>query len=230
VKQAIRVVALVLLTSSLLTGPRISHAQDVTLNFRDAELLAVLEFYSRLTGKVFVPAEQISGKVTVISPGPLSEEQAVKMLFSILDMRGYAVVEIDDYYKIVQKSVALESAVGMRRSGDAGDRLVTEFFAPEHVNVNDLLESVRALISAQGRVVGDPNLNFMTVTDVASNLERVTALVGRVDRPTQINKMFSRSHRLQYAQTVDMLPLVSSLLQGQSSQPTQPGIEAGAQG
>lgn len=229
-KRALRLFWVLLLSLSLFAGVRTSHAQDVTLNFREAELLAVLEFYSRLTGKVFVPAEQISGKVTVISPRPLSEEQAVKMLFSILDMRGYAVVEIDDYYKIVQKSAALESAVGMRSNGDAGDRLVTEFFAPDHVNVNDLLESVRALVSTQGRVVGDPTLNFLTVTDVASNLERVNALVRRVDRPVPVNRMFSRSHRLQYAQTDDMLPLVSSLLQGQSSQPTPPGVDASVQG
>ena len=54
-------------------------SNDVTLNFRNAELLAVLEFYSKLTGKVFVPSEQLVGQVTVISPSPLSVEQAVKM-------------------------------------------------------------------------------------------------------------------------------------------------------
>ena len=43
-----------------------------TINFRDADILEVLEAYSNLLNVNVVPGEGVSGIVTVISPGPVS--------------------------------------------------------------------------------------------------------------------------------------------------------------
>ena len=51
-KKKIRLYLSILLASISVARMDIAYSNDVTLNFRNAELLAVLEFYSKLTGKV----------------------------------------------------------------------------------------------------------------------------------------------------------------------------------
>ena len=189
-----------------------SGQQNITLNFRDADLMAVLEFYSKLTGKVFVPSEQVAGTVTVISPGEVDERQAIKLLFSILDMRGLAVVETDDFYKIVPKSSALNTASDPLRPQMAGDRLVTEVIRPKYLQVAAVFESVRALISQEGKLVADANLNFLAVTDTAANVKNLKQVIAQLDKPTALP--VSRSYQLQYAKVAELAPLVTALVQG----------------
>ena len=187
-------------------------AQDITLNFRDADLLAVLEFYSKLTGKVFVPAEQVAGQVTVISPEPVSKPQAIKLLFSILDMRGLAVVETDNYYKIVPKVNALSLTTAPLRSGVASDQLVTEVIKPRYIQVGTVFESVRALISQEGKLVADANLNFLAVTDTAANVKNLKQVIRELDKPVALP--ISRTYQLQYAKADAVAPLITAFLQG----------------
>ena len=40
----------------------------IEINFRQTDIMAVLEFYSHLMGKTFIPNHQLTGPVTVISP------------------------------------------------------------------------------------------------------------------------------------------------------------------
>lgn len=211
----LRLFLLLLLFSSAL---QTTYAQDdVTLNFRNAELMGVLEFYSKLTGKVFVPSEQVSGSVTVISPGPLNEDQAIKLLFSILDMRGYAVVEVDNYYKVVPKANALNTAAPAPEARVAGDRLVTEVITPDYINVGTIVESVRGFISQEGKLVVDPNLNFLSVTDIASNVRQLKQLIERLDKPIAVP--VSRTYNLQYAKVEQITQLVTTMLQNSQATP-----------
>ena len=60
--------------------------QLFTINFRDADILEVLEAYSNLLNVNVVPGEGVSGMVTVLSPGPVTRLQAVNLLHSILKL------------------------------------------------------------------------------------------------------------------------------------------------
>ncbi len=221
-KKKIRLYLSILLATLSVARMDIAISNEVTLNFRNAELLAVLEFYSKLTGKVFVPSEQLTGQVTVISPAPLSEEQAVKMLFSILDMRGYAVVEVDNYYKVITKGSAINSGPSRYRTSDAGDKLVTEFITPKNIEVGSIEQSIRALMSPEGKLIVDGTLNFIAITDSASNVSLLKSFIQSIDKPSAITVPQSKSYRLQYAQAAEVLPLVNALLQGESSSALQP--------
>jgi general secretion pathway protein D len=197
---------------------------DVTLNFRDAELLAVLEMYSKLTGKVFVPSEQVTGKVTIITPKPISRQQAVNMLFSVLDMRGYAISEVDNYYKVVPKANAMQAAGSGLRLGMAGDRIITEVLKPKHIPATALLESARAMVSQEAKLVADQSLNFLVVTDTVNNVTKLKELLADLDKVTVAP--VTRSYQLQYAKVDSLAPLIDALLQGKSGASTAPSSAA----
>ncbi len=197
-------------------------SEDMTINFRDVDLMSVLEFYSKLTGKVFLPSDEVTGQVTIISPGPVSETQAIKLLFSILDMRGFAVIEVDNYYKVILKTKALSSAATRLRSGIAADRLVTEIIKPEFVKVGEIFPGLQSLVSQEGKLVADANLNMLIITDTATNVKKLKRLIANLDKP--ISLPINRTYQLQYAKVEEMAPLVTSLLQGAiGSASTGPG-------
>ena len=220
-----KLVARVMLAAIIALGliwqsARSEEPAKITLNFRETDLLAVLDFYSKLTGKVFVPSEQLGGTVTILSPGPIHEDQAVKLLFSVLDMRGFAVVEVDGYYKIVEKAQAMEHPAGSWRAPVPGDRLVTEVIRLEYISVAKVTGSFRSLISPSGKFVADETLNFIVVTDTAANIQMLKRVVAEMDRPLTVP--VTRSYHLQYVAADSIAALVENLLRG-GSEAAAPG-------
>ncbi len=218
-RSILRAVALAV----LLCSAAAQAGAKVTLNFRDTDLLAVLDYYSKLTGMVFVPAENVAGRVTILSPGPVDEAQAINLLFTVLDMRGFAVVEVDGYYKVVEKSQAMEYPAARLSGAVPGDRLVTEVIKLDYVSVAEVKESLRSLISPRGRFIADDTLNFVVVTDTAASAQMLRKVVRDMDRPLTLP--VTRSYRLQYVKVETVGALIESLLSGGgNSRPRVPPI------
>ncbi|MFT7122805.1 MAG: general secretion pathway protein D, partial [Bermanella sp.] len=49
----------------------VSAVEKVSVNFRDADILSVIESVAEITGKSFVIDPRVKGKVTIIAPEPL---------------------------------------------------------------------------------------------------------------------------------------------------------------
>ncbi|OSM07332.1 putative type II and III secretion system protein [Magnetofaba australis IT-1] len=201
------------------SGRQISKEEKILINFRDTELMAVLEYYAKLIGKTFVPEENIKGRVTVLSPEPVSRANAIKLLFSILDMRGYAVVEVDGFYKVIKKQVAMKSSVAAFSPKEAGDRLVTEVIQPRHVKARAMVDSFRRLISSEGSVTADESANFLVITDSAANVKKLKSLIYRIDKPG--DEPVTQNYRLHYLTVKEVAPTLEKLLADSNVQQNQ---------
>jgi len=78
----------------LMTAP--VKAENVTLNFSNADLLAVINSVSQITGKNFIIDPRVKGKVTVISAKPLNEDEVYNVFLSILQVHGFATVPTEN--------------------------------------------------------------------------------------------------------------------------------------
>jgi general secretion pathway protein D len=58
-------------------------AEKVTLNFSDADLVAVINSVSQITGKNFIIDPRVKGKINVVSSKPLNEEEVYNVFLSI---------------------------------------------------------------------------------------------------------------------------------------------------
>jgi general secretion pathway protein D len=87
----------------------------VELNFVRAEISAVLEFYSKATGKIFVPHPNLEGTLTIIAPFRMSIDEAMQVLAAALEVRGFTLMpEGDRLVKIVPIAEARQKAVETR--------------------------------------------------------------------------------------------------------------------
>ena len=62
-----KTLSLMIALALLLTSPQM-RAEEVTLNFSDADLVAVINSVSQITGKNFIIDPRVKGKVTVAKP------------------------------------------------------------------------------------------------------------------------------------------------------------------
>ena len=76
------------------------------MNFRNVPLEMVLDYMSEAAGFSIIAETDISGEVSVWNNRPLNKEQAVSLLDSILNEKGYAAIRVGNTLKIVSSGTA----------------------------------------------------------------------------------------------------------------------------
>ncbi len=168
----------------------------IHINFRNEDILAVLEFYSELLQKTFIPSEEIQGEVTVISPHPVSQKEAKELLFSILDMKQMAVVEYDSYFKVMTKQNATKSPLQLSGRGMDADRMTTGIINLKYAKAEDIAPDLARLISDDGAIFAAKELNYVVVTSTAANFRKIEAIVRQIDQPDSVPE--ARAYKIQY--------------------------------
>ncbi|MGH8039033.1 MAG: type II secretion system secretin GspD [Stenotrophomonas sp.] len=206
-------------------GSGVAHAQAaataaderVQLNLVDTDVGGVLRMAARFTGRQFLIDPKVTGKMTVVSDGPVDRAQAYQLLVGALRMRGYAVVESGGLTRVVPQADAklLGGAVG---SGGAGGEVVTRTFTLRFENATALVPVLRPMIAADNPITASAASNSLVITDYADNLERIARIIASLDTPANMD---TDVVKLQQGIAVDVAAMVSPLLDAQGNEPTQ---------
>jgi general secretion pathway protein D len=87
-------------------APGASGERLVSLDFDNVDLPVLVKFIGELTMKNFVIDEQVRGKVTLFSPVKIPISQAYDVFLSVLDMKGFKVVEAGEVNQIFPAAAA----------------------------------------------------------------------------------------------------------------------------
>ena len=159
------------------------QAEEVTLNYSDADLVAVINSVSQITGKNFIIDPRVKGKITVVSAKPLNKEEVYSVFLSILQVHGFATVPTKNAIKIIPDATAKQSATPLNNSsGGPGDQLITRVLKVEHINSAQLVPILRPLVAQQGHLAAYAATNVLIISDRASNIERMVRIVAKMDR------------------------------------------------
>ncbi len=181
----------------------------LTVNFRDADILEVLEAYSNLLDINIVPGEGVSGMVTVISPGPITRSQAVNLLHSILKHRGFAVIENDGYISVVQDAIAEMSGFPIYKPGMPDDQVAVVAIRPQYIDEEALAETLAAM-GLMRPVSTNRDAGVVLVTAAASKLRSILKLVEELDAPQRV--AITRTYPLQYAMAAKLGPVIAGFV------------------
>ncbi|MEX2352728.1 MAG: secretin N-terminal domain-containing protein, partial [Gammaproteobacteria bacterium] len=161
-------------------------AQSVSFDFEDADLRAVIQAVSEFTGRNFLVDPRVQGRVTVVAPTPLSEEDAYKVFQSVLEVNGFVTVEADGATKIVPAEEGRVRSTSVFGEGGRpnNDEMETRVIQVMYVSPERLVPILRPLIPPYGHLAADPESSSLIITDRAANVERIVNIVTRLDRPT----------------------------------------------
>ncbi|MGA9423388.1 MAG: secretin N-terminal domain-containing protein, partial [Rhodanobacteraceae bacterium] len=153
-----------------------------TLNLKDADIEALIATVSEITGKNFIVAPNVQGKVTVISSQPMRADEIYDVFLSVLRVHGYAAVPSGSMIKIVPEAVAQQD--GSTAAAGAvinGDEPVTRIIPIKHVSATELVPILRPLMPQGGQIIAHAASNSLVVSDRASNVDRLARIIRRID-------------------------------------------------
>ncbi len=187
----------------------------INLNFRDVNIMAVLELYSTLMGKAFIPDEKIRGKVTVISPNPIPKNEAIELFYSILDMKQLAVVEYETYFKVIKKQDAAQSGLKVSLKNYGGDRMQTGIIHLRYAKADAIVKDLSRLLSKEASIFAAKELNYLVITATGSNIAKIEKIVKEIDKPGLIPE--TRAYKLQYLNTEELSAMLSKMFDSNRS-------------
>ena len=199
--------------------------QAVTLNFKDAELDAVIGWVAEQTGKNFVVDPRVKSKVTIVSGKPLNKDEIYQVFLSVLQVHGFAAVSAGDIIKIIPDVNAKQSGVPVTgpNSSLRGDEMVTRVMVLENVPAAQLVPILRPLIPQQGHMVAYPPSNVLIVSDRASTIDRIADIIARIDLPSAENEV--EVIQLQHAAASEIVRILTSLEQQNQQAAQRQGAE-----
>lgn len=195
--------------------------EDVTLNFVDAELDAVVRALGQFTGKNFLIDPRVKGQLTLVSEQPVNRDVAYRMLLGALRMQGYAVVESDGIARVVPEADAKLQGSSVAASGAGlpeGDQLITRVFTLNYENAANLVPVLRPMISPNNPINAYPGNNTLVITDYAGNLNRIAEVIASIDTATATD---TDVIRLRHAVAIDLADQLMRLLNTGSNDPAQ---------
>jgi general secretion pathway protein D len=198
-------------------------AEEVTLNFSDADLVAVINSVSQITGKNFIIDPRVKGKITVVSAKPLNEDEVYNVFLSILQVHGFATVPTKNAIKIIPDATAKQNATPLTDSASGpDDQLITRVLTIKHMNSAQLVPILRPLVAQQGHLAAYAATNVLIISDRAANIRRMERIVSEMDKESDSD---IEVIKLRHAFAAEVVRLLSGLSNA-SPQQKASGIRA----
>ncbi len=161
------------------------------LNFREADIRAVVQDISRVTGKTIVVDERVQSKISVVSERPLTRSEYFEVFLAALRANGLVAIPMTGGGFRIQP--AANAASQPTRVGGstraAASQLVTEVFRLRHIEAGAAVETLRPLVSKEGSITANTNANSVVVVDYADNVRRINQLLKSIDRDTSATEI-----------------------------------------
>lgn len=184
----------------------------VRIDFENVDLQAMVRFISKITGKNFIVDDSVRGKVSIVTPDKVSVDQAYQIFLSVLNLKGFTVVQAGPAIKIIPTKDARNVPLPLITPGfttPEGEMFVTEVLKLRYVDSQDLAGLLQNMMSQDGLIAAYPTTNSIILIDTATNISRLKELAKEFDVAETFSKIMIIP--LEYASCTDMADKVLSL-------------------
>lgn len=166
---------------------------NTEINVKNADIAALVRIFSRKTKRNYILDEKVRGKVSIYLPGKVSPDEALRILDSVLALKGFTSVPIgENLWKIVPSKEARQSTIPTITDGGAEKptaAVVTRLLSLKYVSAQDIQQILQQLVSADGLVNAYTGTNSLIVIDSEDNIQRLVKLVDELDVPFSNREM-----------------------------------------
>ena len=160
-------------------------SEQITLNFQDVDIRALINTVSEVTGRNFIVDPRVKGKVTLVSGGPLDADEIYSVFLSVLEVHNFSAVPSGEVTKIIPSNIVKQSPTPTEYIGpdSSDDRQITQVLRLKHASVQELLPILRPLLPPTSHFAAHGPTNTLVFTDTASNINRLLEIIERIDIP-----------------------------------------------
>jgi len=156
----------------------------LSLDFTDVDLPVLIKFMSEQTRKNFIFDERVQGKVTIVSPRKMTEEEAYNVFLSVLQAKGFATVQVGNSIKIVPAREVRQESIPTSGRGKAAahsGEFVTRLVPLQHAESPEIVQLLTPLLSKDGMISAFASSNTVMLIDSRANIDRLLGILRMVD-------------------------------------------------
>lgn len=186
---------------------------EFSASFKEADIQEFINTVSKNLNKTIIIDPGVQGTITVRSYDMLNEEQYYQFFLSVLDVYGFAVVDMHNgILKVVRSKDAKMAAVPVASDAEpgSGDEVVTRVVSVKNVTARDLAPLLRQLNdnAGAGSVTYYEPSNVLLMTGRAAVIKRLMEIVERVDN---VGNRSVVNVPLAYASATEVVKIITEL-------------------
>ena len=161
----------------------LSAREQVNVNFSDLEIKDFIELISKITNKNILINHRINGTVNFISTTPVYDDELIGILVSVLESKGFTLVQKGSIYEVVRSTEAAKHNTRVIKQGKKlyGSLMVTQSIKVKSENVDTVAAKVRYLISKTAKLMTMKEVNTIIITDYPQNIETIKKVIKDID-------------------------------------------------
>ena len=176
---------------------------DISLDFADTDIREVVaQLLGTALGQTYTIDPAVHGTATLRTAQPLSREQILPVLQTLLAQNGAALVQAGGVYRVLPAAAAANTP-GLAGEGGGSTSLVPLRYA----SAEDLAKTLQPFVQNGGRIAADAGRNALILTGDPSTRQTLTSLVQAFD----INVLAGQSYALLPVTSGDAKDFASAL-------------------
>ncbi|MES2198617.1 MAG: hypothetical protein V4489_00405 [Chlamydiota bacterium] len=160
-----------------------------TVNFSNVSVTEVIRFVSKVTGYNFVfSPDDLGFNVTIVSEEPMSTKNITSALIQTLRVHGLKLLEQEDSFIITQvgsdvNQIPAIVSQDIPGSDSTTSPIITKIFRIKNAKLNTLVHIIKPMTSASSLLDVIQETHQLIVTDITTNVEKITSLLTVLDTP-----------------------------------------------
>ena len=219
-----RLIAGMVMGASLL-APQLAWSEQYAANFKGTDIQEFINIVGKNLNRTIIVDPTVRGKINVRSYDLLDDEQYYQFFLNVLQVYGYAAVQVENnIIKVIKDKDAKTAAIRVAddESPGMGDEMVTRVVPLYNTEAKLLAPLLRQLNdnAGGGNVVNYDQSNVLMITGRAAVVNKLVDIVHRVDKQgdTTVEVV-----NLKFASASEMVRIIESLYRTTGNQAQLPG-------
>jgi len=175
---------ILLLAGTIFASSVTAADKGVVLNFNEVDISTMVKFISDLTGKNFILDDRVKGKISIFSPSRISTEEAYNVFVSVLELKGFTVVQSGKVAKIVPSASARQSGFRLLPSGEQAplnENYIAQVTRLENISAQEALAFLQPMVSRDGHISAFGPGNLILMVDSSLNIRKLHDILETID-------------------------------------------------
>ncbi len=224
----------------------INPDETIEFDWMNADLLQVLAKYSELTHRSPIMQQGLQALISFRSSGPLTMEEAIGALESVMMANGFAIVPMGEkFYKVVPVTSGVQEGVPVAKEDTEVkqyDRIIAQIVRVKYLDAMDVQRALtstmpvpgqpaaagggRVFMHPYGQIIAMPRSSALLIIDSALNVSRLKDIIEYMDTTSE-SKMETRVYVLENAAAADLAMILQQLIAAdQGGATARPGVPA----
>ena len=205
----------------------------VRLNFRGASLSQVLDSLSEAAGFIINNETEVRGTVEMWSKGPVTGDEAVELLNSVLQPKGCTAIRKGRILTIASldraKTADLEVITGNNPDAvQKSNAVVTQIIPVRYADASRLVNNLQPLLPASASLSVNESANALILVDTKTAIRRMLKIISALDTSAARSSSI-KVFPLRYADAKELATVVQQMFSAEGASQSADGGNSSAQ-